>query len=80
MKISGEFLNDIIITLHHARTFITSRQKMHKTGIGLYDELYSNLKSIASQPPNATDKCNCCEWKDATAGWCPVHGSNNICR
>ena len=49
MEISYELLNDIITTLYHARTFITSRQKMHKTGVELYDKLYSTLKSIASQ-------------------------------
>jgi len=33
-----------------------------------------------SQPVTSADKCNCCEWKDLTAGWCPIHGANNICR
>jgi len=23
--------------------------------------------------------CNCIEWKDLTAGWCPIHKSVNSC-
>ncbi len=30
---------EIITTLKHARTFITTKQRMHSTGIELYDEL-----------------------------------------
>lgn len=26
-----------------------------------------------------TPVCNCMEWKDITAGWCPVHGALNSC-
>ena len=26
-----------------------------------------------------TSVCNCIEWKDITAGWCPVHGTINSC-
>lgn len=30
-------------TMKHARTFITSREKMHPTGVELYDKLYEEL-------------------------------------
>ena len=37
------------ITLTHARTFITSRQKMHKDGIKLYDEQLAELEQIVTE-------------------------------
>lgn len=36
-------LADIITTMCHARIFIASREKMHPTGIQLYDELLEKL-------------------------------------
>jgi len=36
---------------------------------------------LLSQQGNATDKieiCNCHKWKNLTAGWCSIHGSDNI--
>ena len=38
-------VEEIISTLKHARTFITSREKMNPTGVKLYDELIKNLKA-----------------------------------
>lgn len=39
-------LEEAAITMNHARTFITSRQKMHATGVALYDELLSALQAL----------------------------------
>lgn len=38
-------LTEVIVILRHARTFITSRQKMHPTGVYLYDELLTKLEA-----------------------------------
>lgn len=38
-------VDEILITLKHGRIFITSREKMHSTGVQLYDELISMLES-----------------------------------
>ena len=40
----GPLLNEILITMKHARIFICSREKMHPTGIQLYDELIERLE------------------------------------
>jgi hypothetical protein len=32
-------MQEILVTMRHARIFIASREKMHPTGIQLYDEL-----------------------------------------
>lgn len=40
---------EMIITLKHARTFIASKQKMHMTGIELYDELIVFLEGECKQ-------------------------------
>ena len=34
----------VVSTLEHARVFITTRQKMHKDGVGQFDELITKLK------------------------------------
>lgn len=41
---SRAFLEEVLVTLEHARTFITSREKMHPTGVGLYDEDIAKLR------------------------------------
>lgn len=41
-------LADIIVTLRHARVFITSREKMHPTGVELFDELLGRLERRTS--------------------------------
>jgi len=41
-------LQDVIETMRHARVFISSREKMHPTGIQLYDELLAKLESRQS--------------------------------
>ena len=46
LTIPKSVLFNIIITMNHASIFITSREKMHPTGISLYDELLSNLEEL----------------------------------
>jgi hypothetical protein len=41
-------INYILTTLKHARVFITSREKMHPTGVELYDELIEKLRARAA--------------------------------
>lgn len=38
-----ELLREVAVTMRHARTFITSREKMHPTGIDLYDQLLAEI-------------------------------------
>lgn len=40
---ADDILKDVIETMRHARVFITSREKMHPTGVQLYDELLAKL-------------------------------------
>jgi hypothetical protein len=49
-------LDDVIVTMRHARIFITSREKMHPTGIELYDELLEKLiaRSVVTRPHGAS--------------------------
>ena len=44
----GVLLN-IITTLKHARTFISTKQRMHSTGIELYDELVIFLENLGKE-------------------------------
>ena len=44
-----EILTEILSTLEHARIFITSREKMHKDGVKLYDELIDRLKKSPTE-------------------------------
>jgi hypothetical protein len=41
-------LEELRVTMKHARTFITSRQKMNPVGVELYDELTTRLDEIAN--------------------------------
>lgn len=45
------FLADVITTMKHARIFIVSREKMHPTGVELYDDLLEKL--IARRYPRS---------------------------
>jgi hypothetical protein len=36
-------LKETLITLAHARVFITTREKMHPTGVELYDKLMAQI-------------------------------------
>ena len=40
---ADNILQEILVTMKHARIFITSREKMHPTGVELYDELLEKL-------------------------------------
>jgi hypothetical protein len=44
-------LADVIITMRHAHVFITSREKMHPTGVKLYQELLEKLERRAALAP-----------------------------
>lgn len=39
-------LEDALVTLRHARVFVTSREKMHPDGVKLYDELIDRLSAL----------------------------------
>lgn len=56
-------LNEICTTMKHAKAFITSRQKMHPTGIQLYNELLERLTNRSSgqkQTSAMTHACPTC--------------------
>ena len=46
IKISPHLFTEIITTLKHARTFITTRNIMHITGVELYDTLIVDLEDL----------------------------------
>jgi len=50
IEIPEKLFEDIMVTMRHARVFITSREKMHFTGVRLLDELVSSLEEIAGTP------------------------------
>jgi len=61
--ISEELLNETIVTLSHARTFIKSREKMHPTGVELYEENLKKLiciQEMNKSPVISTFKCKKC--------------------
>ena len=61
MEISNDILIELIATLKHSRIFITSREKMHPSGIALYDDLLDYFSSHVFQPEDAADgQANCC--------------------
>jgi hypothetical protein len=45
-----ELLRDVAVTMRHARIFITSREKMHPTGIELYDQLLDEIRLELREP------------------------------
>ena len=61
---------EIISTMKHARTFLTSRQKMSHTGVELYDDLLESLGAV--QP--VKKPCQWCQTIDADhqnyCSWC----------
>jgi hypothetical protein len=48
-EIDAELFGNVMITMRHARTFITSRQKMHPVGVTLWDELFDFVESAAKE-------------------------------
>jgi len=49
ISLDEETLDEIIVTLRHAITFITSRQKMHKDGVSLHKELIEKLERMKEE-------------------------------
>jgi len=49
IKLSPRTLLNLITTLKHARTFITSKQKMYSAGVELYDELIIFLEYLGKE-------------------------------
>src|SRR5882757_4724788 len=49
-------LHDIYITMRHARTFITSREKMHPTGVELWDRLFAQIEALQPSSLSSTER------------------------
>lgn len=45
-----DLLRECLVTLRHARVFIASREKMHSTGIELYDQLTRDVEAALKSP------------------------------
>jgi hypothetical protein len=57
-----ELAPEILDTMRHARVFIVSREKMHPTGVELYDELYKKIGAAQMAAERELDKN---EYQDA---------------
>lgn len=51
-----DILLECLVTLRHARTFVTSREKMHQTGIELYDNLIVEVADALNAPEPCSEK------------------------
>ena len=49
-------LREVIVTMRHAHVFITSREKMHPTGVELYDELLTKIAALAPEQDEGQNK------------------------
>lgn len=45
-----DLLAEALVTLRHARVFVTSREKMHPTGVNLYDQLMADIEVALKSP------------------------------
>ncbi len=45
---AGNLLDEILVTLRHARVFIKTREKMHPEGVRQYDDLIDRLHALVS--------------------------------
>lgn len=45
-----DILLECLVTLRHSRTFVTSCEKMHPTGVELYDKLVTDIESALTAP------------------------------
>lgn len=45
-----DLLIESLMTLRHARAFITSREKMHQSGVQLYDQLIYDIEATLKSP------------------------------
>lgn len=56
-------LIDCLVTLRHARVFCDSREKMHPTGLELYDQLVKDVERALRSPdpelPSDEKDCAC---------------------
>lgn len=43
-------LLECLVTLRHASVFVRSREKMHPTGLELYDQLVSDIEGALKAP------------------------------
>jgi hypothetical protein len=46
LSIPKDAMGEIIDTLHHARIFIASREKMNPIGVDLYDKMLAGLEKL----------------------------------
>ena len=42
-------LREALTTLNHARVFISTREKMHPVGVGIYDDLVEQIDAALSR-------------------------------
>lgn len=63
-----DIIAEVIVTMKHARVFISSREKMHPTGIELYDELLEKLirrrypaTKETENVPVLSSRSSCCD-------------------
>lgn len=54
-----DVLVECLVTLRHARTFVISREKMHPTGIELYDKLIVDVENALKSPGPAGELDGC---------------------
>lgn len=45
-----DLLLESLVTLRHARVFITSREKMHPAGVELYDKVTDDIETALKSP------------------------------
>ncbi|MGF6434365.1 hypothetical protein ABIE91_009585 [Bradyrhizobium elkanii] len=48
-------LREALITLNHARVFISTREKMHPIGVGLYDDLVEQIETSLGIPASSEE-------------------------
>jgi hypothetical protein len=46
-----DILLECLVTLRHAAVFVRTRQKMHPTGVELYDQLVKDVERTLASPP-----------------------------
>jgi hypothetical protein len=46
-----DILLECLVTLRHAAVFVRTRQKMHPTGVELYDQLLKDVERALASPP-----------------------------
>lgn len=46
-----EILLECLVTLRHANVFVRTRERMHPTGLELYDQLIKDIENALKSPP-----------------------------